>query len=178
MAASHSSSMNQRTPPPDVAPELRNAYLRAAAQLLLRPSPSREQDRTSSGLQGKYLVIRRLMPLFEQYLPKETADQLRNEMAVLGQGVEEDVRSLDLDNPIQKGITPDRKTEDVEKSLLDRIERAKTSEERDAIYRATRSPEPRKEATCARATLLKRSKTASSANRSSPTLTCTWRAMQ
>jgi hypothetical protein len=74
------------------------------------------------------------MPLFEQYLPKEAADQLRNEMAVLGQGVEEDVRDLEDDNPIQPGITPDRKAEDVEKSLLDRIERAKTSEERDALY--------------------------------------------
>jgi hypothetical protein len=129
-----SSSINQRTPPPDVTPDLRNVYLRVAAQLLLRPSPSREQDRSSSGLQGKYLVIRRLMPLFEQYLTKETADQLRNEMAVLGQGVEGDVRDADDDNPIQRGITPDRKAEDVEKSLLDRIERAKTSEERDALY--------------------------------------------
>lgn len=129
-----SSSMNQRTPPPDVNPALRSAYLRMAAQLLMRPSPSREQDHTSSGLPGKYLVIRRLMPVFEQYLPKETADQLRNEMAVLAQGVEGDIRDAGDDNPIQKGITPDRKAEDVEKSLLDRIERAKTSEERDALY--------------------------------------------
>ena len=87
-----SSRMNQATPPPEVTPELRSAFFRTAAQVLLRPSPSREQDRSSSGLQGKYLVIRRLMPLFEQYLPKETADQLRNEMAVLGQGTDRDVR--------------------------------------------------------------------------------------
>jgi hypothetical protein len=129
-----SSSMNQRTPPPEVAPELRNAYMRVAAQVLLRPSPSREQDRSSSGLQGKYLVIRRLMPLFQQYASKEIADQLRNEMQVLAQGVEEDVRTLDEDNPIQPVNTPDRNPEDVEKSLLGRIDRAKTSEERDAIY--------------------------------------------
>ncbi len=31
-------------------------------------------------------------------------------------------------------MTPDRNAEDVEKSLLDRIDRAKTSEERDALY--------------------------------------------
>jgi hypothetical protein len=129
-----SSSINQRTPPPEVAPELRNAYLRMAAQLLLRPSPAREQDRSSSGLQGKYLAIKRLLPLFQQYAAKEIADQLRSEMDVLGQGVEGDVRDADDENPIQRGITPDRKAEDVEKSLLDRIERAKTSEERDAIY--------------------------------------------
>ena len=74
------------------------------------------------------------MPLFEQYASKETTDQLRSEMAVLGQGTEQDVREEDDENPIQRGITPDRKPEDVEKSLLDRIDRAKTSDERDALY--------------------------------------------
>ena len=79
-------------------------------------------------------MIRRLLPVFEQYAPKEIAEQLRAEMSVLGQGVEGDVRDLDEDNPIQPVNTPERKAEDVEKALLDRIERAKTSEERDAIY--------------------------------------------
>jgi hypothetical protein len=128
------SQTSQRTPPPEVRPELRTAFFRAAAGVLLRPSPAKEQDRSSSGLQGKFLVIRRLMPLFEQYATKEIAEQLRAEMSVLGQGVEEDVRDLDEDNPIQPMNTPERKGEDVEKSLLDRIDRAKTSEERDAIY--------------------------------------------
>ncbi|MEP6569442.1 MAG: hypothetical protein ABJC10_06665 [Acidobacteriota bacterium] len=129
-----SSSMNRRTPPPEVVPELRNAFFRTATAVLLRPSPSKEQDRSTSGLQGKYLVIRRLLPLFEQYAPKEIGEQLRGEMSVLGQGVEEDVRDQQEDNPIQRGITSDRKPEDVEKSILDRIDRAKTSDERDALY--------------------------------------------
>lgn len=129
-----SSSMNRQTPPPEVAPELRNLFFRAAAAVLLRPSPAKEQDRSSSGIQGKYLVIRRLMPVFQQYAPKEIADQLRSEMSVLGQGIDSDVRDLDEDNPIQPVKTPERKAEDVEKSLLDRIDRAKTSEERDALY--------------------------------------------
>ena len=128
------SQTGQRTPPPQVSPELRTAFFRTAAGILLRPSPAREQDRSSSGLPGKFLVIRRLMPLFEQYAPKEIAEQLRAEMSVLGQGVDGDVRDLDEDNPIQPMNTPERKAEDVEKSLLDRIDRAKTSEERDAIY--------------------------------------------
>jgi hypothetical protein len=55
-------------------------------------------------------------------------------MAVLRQGVEGDFREADDENPIQRGITPDRKPEDVEKSLLDRIDRAKTSADRDALY--------------------------------------------
>jgi hypothetical protein len=129
-----SSSINRPTPPPEVTPELRNAFLRVAAQVLLRPLPAREQDRSSAGLQGKFMVLKRLLPVFQQYAAKEIADQLRSEMEVLGQGVEEDVRDADDENPIQRGITPDRKAEDVEKSLLDRIDRAKTSEERDALY--------------------------------------------
>lgn len=129
-----SSASRQRTSPPDVSPQLRTAFFHAAAGVLLRPSPAKEQDRSSSGLQGKFLVIRRLLPLFEQYGSKEIAEQLRGEMSALGQGIESDVRDLDEDNPIQPMNTPERKAEDVEKSLLDRIDRAKTSEERDAIY--------------------------------------------
>jgi len=128
------SSTSQRMPPPEVTPAIRSAFFRTAAGVLLRPSPAKEQDRSSSGLQGKFLVIRRLMPLFEQYAPKEVAEQLRAEMSVLGQGIEADVRDLDEDNPIQPVNTPERSAEDVEKSMLDRIERAKTSEERDALY--------------------------------------------
>src|SRR4030095_5146814 len=41
---------------------------------------------------------------------------------------------LDEDNPIQPLNTPERKAEDVEKSMLDRIDRTKTSDERDALY--------------------------------------------
>jgi hypothetical protein len=132
-----SSSMNQRTPPPEVAPALRNAFFRTATAVLLRPSPSREEDRSSAGLQGKYQVIRRMMPLFEQYASKETTDQLRNEVAVLAQAVGRTDRQTpddEDDYPTQRGIAPDRKPEDFEKALLDRIDRAKTSEERDALY--------------------------------------------
>jgi hypothetical protein len=133
----NSSQTNRPTPAPEVTGELRSAFFRTAAQVLLRPSPSREQDRSTSGLQGKFLVIRRLMPLFEQYAAKEVVDQLRGEMAVLGQGTDRDVSGnddRDDEYPTQRGITPDRKAEDVEKSLLDRIDRAKTSAERDVIY--------------------------------------------
>jgi hypothetical protein len=129
-----SSSMTRPTPPPEVAPELRSAYLQVAAQILLRPMPNSEQDRSSSGVQGKYQVIKRLLPVFEQYASREITDQLRVEMAVLKQGIPGNVSESDDENPIQRGITPERKPEDVEKSLLDRIERAKTSEERDALY--------------------------------------------
>jgi hypothetical protein len=134
------SQTNQRTPPPDVTPELRSAFFRAAAQVLLRPAPSREQDRSSSGLRGKYLAVRRLLPVFEQYAPKEIVEQLRGELASLEQGADDDLRQEAEDaegpgefaRPVKDG--PERTAEDMEKMLLDRIERAKTSAERDAIY--------------------------------------------
>jgi hypothetical protein len=129
-----SSSMNQRTPPPEVAPELRAAFFRTAAGVLLKPLPSKEQDRSSSGFQGKFLVIKRLLPLFEQYAPKAMTDQLRGEMSVLAQGVPQNTPDPDDEYPVSRGLTPEPKSEDVEKSLLDRIERAKTSEERDGLY--------------------------------------------
>jgi hypothetical protein len=140
-----SSSMNQRTPVPDVGPELRSAFFRSAANVLLRPLPVKEQDRSSSGVQGKYLVIKRLLPLFEQYAGKEMTDRLRAEMTVLAQGTDLNARASDEDDPYstQRGLVPDKKPEDVEKSLLDRIDRAKTSDERDGIYLqlATRTAE-------------------------------------
>ena len=127
------SQMNQRTSPPEVAPELRQTYLRVAAQILLRPLPPPEQDRSTSGIQGKYLVIKRLLPLFEQYAAKEIFEQLRGELASLGQGTNQDVQEDDSDS-LRQGLRPERKAEDREKSLLDRIDRARTSGERDALY--------------------------------------------
>ncbi|MEO8436794.1 MAG: hypothetical protein ABI596_17990 [Pyrinomonadaceae bacterium] len=135
----NTSQMNQRVPPPDVAPELRASYLRIAAQILLRPLPPPEQDRSSSGIQGKLLVIRRLLPIFEQHAPKELADQLRGEMSALSQGtnreaLNDDEGDDDGDDAVRRGITPDRDAGGREKSILDRIDRARTSAERDGGY--------------------------------------------
>jgi hypothetical protein len=127
------SQQGARTGPPEVSPELRAAYFRVAAQILLHPLPPPEQDQSSSGIQGKYLVIKRLMPLFEQYAAKETVEQLRGELASLGQGHDQNV-SEDDNDWLRQGIGPERKAEDREQSLLDRIERAKTSADRDGLY--------------------------------------------
>lgn len=128
-----SSQMNRRVDPPELTPALRNAFFQTAAQILLRPSPTKEQDHSTSGMQGRYLVIRRLLPLFEKYAVKGIADQLRGEMASLSQGIDRDVRE-DTQESIERGLRPERSSEDREKSLLDRIEREKTSEARDGLY--------------------------------------------
>jgi len=114
-------------------PELRTAFFRMAAGILLRPQAPPDQDQTSAGLQGKYLMIKRLLPLFEQFAPKEMTEAMRAQMDALGTAVPEDLRQRD-DDSLREGIRPSQTSEDREKSLLDRIDHAKTSEERDGLY--------------------------------------------
>jgi len=119
--------------PVEVSPELRTAFFRMAAGILLRPQAPPGQDQTSSGLQGKYLMIKRLLPLFEQYAPQDMTDAMRAQMDALGTAVPEDLRQRD-DDSVREGIRPPLSGEDREKALLDRIDHAKTSEERDRLY--------------------------------------------
>ena len=86
------SQMSPNIVPPNVTPELRSAFFAVAAQILLRPQPPREQDQSSSGIEGKYLVIKRLMPLFEQYAPRETAEAMRAQMEALATTMPDGVR--------------------------------------------------------------------------------------
>jgi hypothetical protein len=116
-----------------VTPELRAAFFRMAAGILLRPQAPPGQDQTSAGLQGKYLMIKRLLPLFEQYAPKDLTEALRAQMDALGTTVPEDARQRD-DDTVREGIRPPQSGEDREKALLDRIDHAKTSAERDGLY--------------------------------------------
>jgi hypothetical protein len=116
-----------------VTPDLQSAFFRMAAGILLRPQAPPGQDQTSAGLQGKYLMIKRLLPLFEQFAPKDMTEAMRAQMDALGTAVPEDVRQRD-DDSLREGIRPSETSEDREKSLLDRIDHAKTSEERDGLY--------------------------------------------
>jgi len=119
--------------PADVSPDLRLGFFRAAATVLLRPLPGPGQDQTSGGTDGQYLVIRRLLPLFEQYAPPELTASLRAQMAALSSTASESTRGRDDDEWVRKGIGPDKPSDDWEKRLLDQIDHAKTSEERDRL---------------------------------------------
>lgn len=119
--------------PPTVDPQLRSAFLQAGAGILMRPLPLPEQDQTSAGVQGKYLVVKRLLPLFVQYAPRETAEALRAQLEVLAALIPEAARKGD-DEWLQKGVTPEPKSEDRAQSLLERISHARTAEERDGLY--------------------------------------------
>jgi hypothetical protein len=119
--------------PPDVSPDLRLAFFNVATQILLRPQPPPEQDQTTSKIQGKYTMMKRLLPLFERFAPGEETDAVRAQMEALATGVSDEVRQRD-DDALREGIRPPQATEDREKTLQDMIDRAKTSEERDRLY--------------------------------------------
>jgi hypothetical protein len=127
------SQMGRPAPPASVTQELRSAFFQVASQILMRPLAPPEQDKTTSGIEGKYLIIKRLLPLFEQYAPKPTTDMLNGQLAALSSSVREEARKRD-DEWMRSGIRPDEEPATTEQSLLDRIARAKTSAERDGLY--------------------------------------------
>src|SRR4030095_9378633 len=90
-------------------------------------------DQTSAGVQGKYLMLKRLGPLFDQYAPREIAEAVHAQAEAPAQGLPDDVRGRD-DDVLREGIRPQQSPEDREKALQDRIDRAKTAEERDGLY--------------------------------------------
>jgi len=132
---SSSSQSSDTISPAAVSPELRNMFYQVGATILLRPLPGPGQtDQTSAGIDGKYLVIKRLLPFFEQGAPVETVEALRTHLNALNPVVSEDTRGRD-DDWINRGIKSEKPAEtNREQLLLDRIDRAKTSADRDQIY--------------------------------------------
>jgi len=122
-----------RPTPPAATPELRAAFFRTATQILMRPLAPPEQDRSTTGSDEKYLIITRLMPLFEQYAPPQVTELMRGQLAALSGSVREETRKRD-DDMMRRGIRDEQPAEDSEQSLLDQIQRAKTSEQRDQLY--------------------------------------------
>ena len=127
------SSTSRENVAPNVPPELRNSFFLVAGDILLRPLAPPGQDQTSSGVQGKYLMLKRLQPLFDQFAPRELAEAIHAQADALAQAVPEDARQRD-DNALREGIRPPQTLADRKKILQDRIDSAKTSEERNALY--------------------------------------------
>lgn len=120
--------------PPSVSPQLRLAFFQTASSVLLRSQPPPEQDQSTSGVVGKYLVIKRLLPLFEQYAPPEITAALRAQFEALNSLVSDQVQ-LGENEWLRKGISPEKQLQtDQEHSLLDQVDHAKTSNERDGLY--------------------------------------------
>jgi len=128
-----SSSAMPATAPVNASPQLRLAFFQTASNVLLRPQPPPEQDQSTSGVAGKYMVLKRVLPLFAQYAPGEMTQSLRSQFEALNSLVNDDVRRAESEL-VEKGITPEEPYADREASLLDEIEHAKTSDERDQLY--------------------------------------------
>jgi hypothetical protein len=121
------------TQPPDVHPRLRTDFLKVAFDILMRPLPAPDQDRSTSGHRGKYMVIKRLLPIFEQYAP-DLEPGLRTQMTALASYVPPDAQDAG-NRDLTAGLKPDDEVDaNPWQRMQDRLDAAKTADERDAIY--------------------------------------------
>jgi hypothetical protein len=120
------------TPPPTVDATLRNNFLKVAFQILMQPLAAPDQDRTTSGPTGKYLMIKRLLPLFEQYAA-DLAPGLRTQMTALASYVPGDFQQGE-NRAVTVGIQPESAEGDPYQRMQERLDHASKSDERDAIY--------------------------------------------
>lgn len=125
--------MSSTIKPADVSPELRGAFFNAAAAILLRPLPAPGQDAAPVNVDVTYLVIKRLLPFFEQSAPAELVQSLRTHLNALNTVVADGTRGRD-DEWLKRGVRPEKAAADREQTLMQRLEGAQTSADRDAIY--------------------------------------------
>jgi hypothetical protein len=133
-AGSSANSWARNFPTPtDISPQLRAVYFRAASSILLRPTPMPDQDHSSSGRAGWYMVIARLLPLFDQFAP-DSSTALRAKMASLTPDLPEGLRQPGANNALTRGLVPEDPNRDRVQETLGRLDGAKTAEDRDAVY--------------------------------------------
>jgi len=121
------------TPPlADVDANLRNSFFKVGYQILMQPLPAPDQDHTTSGQSGKYLIIKRLLPLFEQYTP-DLAPGLRTQMTALASYVPPGLQQGE-NRAVNTGIMPESSEGDPYQRMQERLDHATKSEDRDAIY--------------------------------------------
>ena len=113
---------------PNLPPALVKRFFEVAGTVLLRPLPPSDEDFTSSGRKGKRMVMLRLLPLFDQHTP-ETAAALRAQITALG-GDPKTAENPLLTDGLQARETGGNSLE----RMQSRVDRAKTSGERDSIY--------------------------------------------
>lgn len=128
----HTSMERDKIVAPNMSPELRAAFLRASAQILLRPVPTADQDRTLAGRGGLYFTIARLLPLFDQYA-SESSPELRAQMGALAPDAPERFRN-GADKMLTRGLVPDETHRDEGQEALENADRASTPADRDLSF--------------------------------------------
>jgi hypothetical protein len=116
--------------PPALSPQLRKAFFQTSANILLRPISQIEQS--SAGRAGTYFIITRLLPLFQQFAP-ELAPALSAQLAALGPEAGRTVAEFG-DRAVNRGMNDNGQPGSFEDDLKDRLDRARTSDERDKAY--------------------------------------------
>lgn len=127
-----SSQQRDQIVAPQMSAELRAAFFNAAAQILLRPLPTPDQDRTLAGRGGLYFTIARLLPLFDQYAP-DYSPELRAQLSALAPDAPEQFRT-GQSNLLTRGLVPEETMKDEGQAALENIDRARNSEERDNLH--------------------------------------------
>src|SRR5882724_6424014 len=140
------SMMGSGPPPVNVPPTLRSRFFQTAATVLLRTEPQPSPEIQTAGIEDQYLVIKRLSPWFEQYAPRELTEAIRARFEALGAMVRDSVRRRDP-NPKENNPS-ETESANREQAMLDKIEHARTSDERDRLYfdlaqEAARKDDPR-----------------------------------
>ncbi|MEK6283188.1 MAG: hypothetical protein AABN95_22765 [Acidobacteriota bacterium] len=125
-----SSNINLSRPAPDLPPAIRSAFLKAAANVLLRPFA--QLDQSSAGRAGTYFIAARLLPLFQQYAP-ELAPAISAQLTALGPEAATAAGSAG-DRSLTRGMSAETAGINVADDLTDRLDRARNADERDRAY--------------------------------------------
>ena len=117
---------------PNLPQILRSRFFQTASTILLRPTPPPDQDFSTAGRLGKYMVIKRLLPFFDQEAP-ESAAMLRSQLTALASdlprtAIREDSSKL-IQDPTRKA-----KADDPLAKIQERLDHAGSSRERNEIY--------------------------------------------
>jgi hypothetical protein len=120
--------------PPDLPAGLRQRFFQVAAGILGRPVPPPEEDYTTSGRAGKYMVIKRLLPLFSRYAP-DLAPVLYSQLASLASDLPAGLQNKD--SMLTWNLRPQPSPADALLAMQDKLDHAKSSWERDRIYMDT-----------------------------------------
>lgn len=100
-----------RISPPraEVTPQLQFVFFQPAYAILPRPQLPPEHDHSSAGVAGDYMVLRRLLPLFERYVTAGDCGGRASHFKALSASVVEDLRQGD-NEWVRKGVQPREST--------------------------------------------------------------------
>jgi hypothetical protein len=124
------SQPDHESPPANLPPTLRDRFFEVAGSILLRPLPPPNQDFSSAGRKGKYMIVKHLLPLFDQYAPN-TAVALHAQLPALAGNA-----TADNDRFSSPDSKPKPSATDMLEKMDDELNHAKSSQDRDEIFAA------------------------------------------